>query len=169
MKLNDDNISYSSYTEYKFMTSESKLQHLIRTKYLKMLGEFIESMYSGLRFDILIRNRNHKERKPDWYGMTYMELVVFDIISLPSYSTRVFSEMYKTPHYDGYISGEILFNDIDSYMPDINKHLLISFRPLIQPHEYMSMKQFYVNLPDFECWRQYYIMGGRNRVNLEYF
>lgn len=155
MELNDSNTFYSSYTEYKFMTSESKLQHLIRTKYLKMLGEFIESMYSGLRFDIFIKDRNPKERRAEWYGMTFMELVVFDIISLPSYSPRVFSEMYKTPHYDGYISGEILFNDIDSYIPEINKHLLISFVPHVTSdgNEYGD---FYNLIAPYECWKEHF-------------
>ena len=161
--------TYNSYGEYKFNYKQAEIKYLIHRKYLKLLGELIETLYPGLKFDIFIRDRNPKERKLDWYGMTYMELVIFDILGSPVYNPMNFEPSYRTPHFDGYISGEILFNDIDSYMPDINKHLLISFRPLMHPHEHNTISQFYVNLPDFECWRQYYLMEAKNRDNREYF
>ncbi len=108
--------TYNSYGEYKFNYEQAEIKYLIHRKYLKLLGELIETLYPGLKFDIFIRDRNPKERKPDWYGMTYMELVVFDIIGSPVYNPMNFEPSYKTPHFDGYISGEILFNDIDSYI-----------------------------------------------------
>ena len=143
--------------EYKFMTSESKLQHLIRTKYLKMLGEFIESMYSGLRFDILIRDRNPKERRAEWYGMTFMELVIFDVISLPEYTPTYFVPDYRVHNFDGRISYEKFYNDIDSYIPEINKHLLISFIPHVDSdvngNEYGG---FYNLIEPYECWKEHF-------------
>ena len=77
------NHTYNSYSDYKSMYENAKLQYLIHKKYLKLLGKFIETIYPNLRFDIFIRNRNPKEKKVDWYGMTYMELVVFDVICSP--------------------------------------------------------------------------------------
>jgi hypothetical protein len=118
-------------------------------------------MYPGLRFDIHIKNRNDKERKPDWYGMTYMELIVFDVISSPVYNPNTFEPSYRAPHCEEYFNGQLFFNDIESYLPDINKHLLITFRPITQPHNYMGHD---MELPDFECWRQYYIMERRDNT-----
>jgi hypothetical protein len=122
-----------------------------------MLGEFIEMMYPGLKFDIHIRNRDPKERRPDWYGHTYMELIVFDMIASPVYNPNTFEPSYRTPHCQEYISGERLYYDINSYIPDINKHLLISF---------FRCNDFSMNLtdiPSFECWRQYFMSDSRRR------
>lgn len=147
---------YDSYGEYKFHKKESELRYLLGAKYMKILGEFIENMYFGLRFDIHIRHRNPNERMVEWYGHTYMELVIHDVINTPVYNPMNFDASFRTPNYDGYISGESLFNDIESYIPEINKHLLISFRPLIRPHEYETISSFHMNIPDFECWKEHY-------------
>ena len=155
--------TYNTYNEYKTICKESELRYMIHRKYLKLLGHFIETMYPGLRFDIRIKYRNTKESKPDWYGMTYMELVVFDVITSPIYNPMNFEPSYRTPHCEEYISGEGFFDIIDSYMPDINKHLLIRFSPIIQPHNYMNHN---MELPDFECWRQYYIMERRDNTSI---
>ena len=153
--------TYSSYNEYKFIREESELRYLIHRKYLKMLGEFIETIYPGLRFNIFIKDRDHKERKPDWYGHTYMELVVYDIITSPVYNPNTFEPSYRTPHCQEYISGERLFEDINSYIPEINKHLLISFVRISQhPNDYMFHHD---SIPDFECWRQYFMSDSRRR------
>jgi len=151
--------TYNTYSEYKSIREESEIRYLIHRKYLKMLGEFIETMYPGLRFDIVIRNRDLKERKPDWYGHTYMVLIVFDVITSPVYNPNTFEPSYRSPHCHEYINGEGFFDIINSYMPDINKHLLISFRPLIQPHNYIGHN---MDLPDFECWRHYYMRQRRD-------
>jgi hypothetical protein len=122
-----------------------------------MLGEFIETMYPGLRFDIHIRNRDLKERKPDWYGHTYMELIVFDIITSPIYNPNTFEPSYRTPHCQEYISGDKIFDEINSYIPDINKHLLITF---------VRSSDFSMNLmdiPSFECWWQYFLSDSKKR------
>lgn len=149
------NRTYGSYSEYKHNFEEAKLQYLIHKKYLRLLGKFIETIYPDLKFDIFIRNRNPKERKVDWYGMTYMELIIFDVISSPVYTPLNFEPSYRTPHYDGFISGESLFYEINSYLPEITKHLLIKFRPLIQPHIEIHNMDFY-NIPEFECWTECY-------------
>ena len=149
------NHTYNSYSDYKSMYENAKLQYLIHKKYLKLLGKFIETIYPNLRFDIFIRNRNPKERKVDWYGMTYMELVVFDVICSPVYNPMTFEPVYRTPHCEEHISTESLFCEIDSYLPEITKHLLIKFRPLIQPHIEIHNMDFY-NIPEFECWTECY-------------
>jgi len=150
--------TYSSYNEYKFNREQSEIRYLIHRKYLKMLGEFIETMYPGLKFDIHIRNRDLKERKPDWYGHTYMELIVFDIIATPVYNPNTFEPSYRTPHCQEYISGDKIFDEINSYIPDINKHLLITF---------VRCSDFSMNLmddiPSFECWRQYFLSDSKKR------
>ena len=152
--------TYNTYSEYKSIREESEIRYLIHRKYLRLLGEFIETMYPGLRFDIVIRNRDLKERKPDWYGHTYMVLIVFDVITSPVYNPNTFEPSYRSPHCGEYINGEVFFDVINSYMPDINKHLLISFRPLIQSHNYMGHN---MEMPDFECWRHYYMRDSRKR------
>ena len=146
-----DNVRFSD----NFMNENAKLQYLIHKKYLKLLGKFIETIYPNLRFDIFIRNRNPKEKKVDWYGMTYMELVVFDVICSPVYNPMTFEPVYRTPHCEEHISTESLFCEIDSYLPEITKHLLIKFRPLIQPHIEIHNMDFY-NIPEFECWAECY-------------
>ena len=154
--------TYSSYNEYKFIREESELRYLIHTKYLKMLGEFIETMYSGLKFDIHIRTRDLKERKADWYGHTYMELVVFDIIATPVYNPNTFEPSYRSPHCQEYISGDKIFDEINSYIPDINKHLLITFiRCSDVPMNVMEYNM--LDIPSFECWRQYFLSDSRKR------
>jgi hypothetical protein len=160
-KPNDDfmnqymNWTYNSYSEYKNNYEESKLQYLIHKKYLKILGRFIDTMYPGLKFDIFIRNRNPKQRKPDWYGMTYMELRIFDVITSPIYNPSTFEPAFKTPNYKDPIYSEKFFNDIQDFIPEINKHLLISYAPLID--QTLNISDVYLNsIPDFECWTQYW-------------
>jgi hypothetical protein len=149
------NRTYSSYSEYKSNYEEAKLQSLIHRKYLKILGNFIENTYPGLRFDIFIRNRDPKVKHAQWYGYTYMELMIFDIITSPIYDPRTFTPSYRTPHCDGYLSGVEIYNHIEDFIHEINKHLLISFRPLIQPHLEIHNMDFY-DIPDFECWGEYF-------------
>ena len=48
--------TYNTYSEYKDIREQSEIRYLIHRKYLRLLGEFIETMYPGLRFDIVIRN-----------------------------------------------------------------------------------------------------------------
>ena len=151
----EPNHYYDSYGEYKFHKQESELRYLLGTKYMKLLGEFIEMMYPGLRFDIHIKYRNSNERMVEWYGHTYMELVIHDVINTPVYNPMNFDASFRTPNYDGYINGESLFNDIESYIPEINKHLLISFKPLMPPHVY-DKSSYYVGIPNFECWKKYF-------------
>ncbi len=149
--------TYSTYNEYKFIREESELRYMIHRKYLRLLGHFIETMYPGLKFDIHIRNRDHKERKPDWYGHTYMELIIFDIIASPVYNPNTFEPSYRTPHCQEYISGDKLYYDIDSYIPDINKHLLISF---VRCNDFSKNL---MDIPSFECWRQYFLSDSIKR------
>ena len=149
------NRTFNSYSEYKSLQEDAKLQYLIHRKYLNVLGGFIENMYSGLRFDIFIRHRDPKVKDVKWYGHTYMELRIFDIVSTPVYDPRTSTPSYRTPHCDGYLNGEEIYDEIDSFIPEINKHLLISFRPLIQPHVEIHNMNFY-DIPDFECWGEYF-------------
>jgi hypothetical protein len=144
----------TSYQEYKSMKEESELRYLIHTKYLKVLGQFIENTYPGLRFDIFIRSRNPKEKKPQWYGHTYMELAVFDVISQPIYNPSTFEPVYRTTTYDGYFSMDTIYDDIDSFIPDINKHLMITFVHYRNTDQ-MVPEQFY-DIPSFECWDKYW-------------
>lgn len=149
--------TYSSYMEYKYNYEEARLRHLIHRKYFKVLGKFVENIYPGVRFDIFIRQRNPKEKKIDWFGHTYMELMIFDVITSPIYNPSTFEPVYKTPHHDGYISGFNFFDTINDFIPEINKHLLISFRPLIDPHIEIHNMSFN-DIPDFKCWEEYYRM-----------
>jgi hypothetical protein len=144
----------TSYSEYKQREEDTKLLFLIRDKYLKLLGKFIENTYPGLRFDIFIRNRNPKERKPQWYGHTYMELVIFDVIGTPIYNPRTFEPVHRTTTYDGYLSMDTIYDEIDSFIPEINKHLMITFVPYHSPDQ-MIPKQFF-DLQPFECWDRYW-------------
>ena len=149
--------TYSSYSEYKTNYEESKLRYLIHRKYLKVLGKFIENMYPGLRFDIFIRQRNPKEKCIDWYGYTYMELRVFDVIKAPVYNPMTFDAVFRTPHCDDYISGSNFFETINDFIPEINKHLLISFSPIHLSHMPISeMMNNMLEIPDFKCWEEYW-------------
>lgn len=154
---------YDSYMEYKRYTEESKLIYLIRSKYLKLLGRFIETTFPGLKFDIIIRDRNHKERKVEWYGHTYMELVVFDVIG-PVYDPRNFSATYRTPHYDGFLSLDYIYDEIDSFIPEINKHLLITFCA-ISTQNVHHIDDYQVQ--SLECWRRHYQQSySRHPLNI---
>jgi len=147
--------TYSSYSEFKFIQEEEKLRYLIHRKYLKLLGKFIESTYPGLKFDVFIRHRDPKIKNMQWYGQTYMELRIYDIISLPSYLPQTFSQVYKTPHYNGYIGGEEIYNEIENFISELNKHILITFRPLISPHTPIHNIDMFDPKP-FECWGEYF-------------
>lgn len=162
------NRTYSSYSEYKSNYEESKLNYLIHTRYLKLLGKFIEDMFPKLEFDIFIRQRNLKEKKPDWFGGTYMELRIFNVIGQPTYNPSTFEPIYKVPHTDEYINGEIIYNIIDSFIPEINKHLTISFRPIVPPHIEIHNMDFY-NIPDFECWSEYFKKKLMIKNNVSFF
>lgn len=144
---------YDSFKENEFNQKENDLAFIIKSKYMKILKEFIKTMYSGLKFDIIFRTRNPKERMVEWYGMSYMELKIYDVTTLPSYSPQVFSDVYKTPHCQEYISGDLIYENIESYIPEINKHLLISFSPINEPDNFMMQ---HLNISDFECWRKYF-------------
>jgi hypothetical protein len=144
----------TSYSEYKQREEDTKVLLLIRDKYLKLLGKFIENTYPGLRFDIFIRNRNPKEQKLQWYGHTYMELAVFDVIGTPIYNPSNFEPVYRTTTYDGYFSMDTIYDDIDSFIPEINKHLMITFVPYHSPDQMIPEKFF--NLQPYECWDRYW-------------
>lgn len=162
--------TYSSYLDYKYNYEESRLSHLIKTKYLKVLGKFIEDMYPGLKFDIFIRSRNPKEKSPYWYGVTYMELRIFDVIKSPVYNPMTFDAVYRTPHYDGYVSGHDFFDTINDFIPEINKHLLISFSSINLTHLPISqMVDNMLEIPDFECWKEYYNRDSVSNVNYDRF
>lgn len=151
----DHRYDYDSYSEYKFHRNESELNYLIRSKYLRLLGKFIETMYPGLNFDIFIRQRDIKQRKVDWYGHTYMELRIFDVIGSPVYNPSSFEPVYRSPKCDEYISGHIIYDLIQSFIPEVNKHLLITFRPIISPH--MEIHNYNFNeIPEFACWTEYW-------------
>jgi len=155
---------FNSYSEYKQIEEDTKLLFLIRDKYLKLLGKFIENTYPGLRFDIFIRNRNPKERKPQWYGHIYLELAIFDVIGTPIYNPMNFEPSYRTTTYDGYFSMDMIYDDIDLSIPEINKHLMITFVPYHSPDQMIPGKFF--DLRPFECWDRYWrnTMYSGNKV-----
>lgn len=167
MKLRDEyathvmSHTYSSYSEFKLIQEEEKLRYLIHRKYLKLLGKFIESTYPGLKFDVFIRHRDPKVKNMQWYGQTYMELRIFDVITV--YEPHRFDRVFKTPGYEGYFYSEDIYNNIDSFIPEINKHLLITFRPIISPH---TPIQF--DIKPFECWGEYFGRQFRRQAISDY-
>jgi hypothetical protein len=145
---------FNSYSEFKQREEDTKVLFLIKDKYLKLLGKFIETTYPDLRFDIYIRQRNPKEQKVQWYGHTYMELVVFDVIGQAIYDPMTFAPVYRTTTYTDHISMDIIYDDIESFIPEINKHLMITFIPYHSPDQ-MIPEQFF-DLRSFECWDRYW-------------
>ncbi len=122
----------TSYSQYKQVVEDERVFYLIKDKYLKLLGKFIENTYTDLRFDIFIRQRNPKEQKPQWYGHTYMELVVFDVIKTPIYNPSNFEPSYRTATYNGYLSMDIAVFDkcVEDYHYAYNNlHKNISLYP----------------------------------------
>lgn len=160
---------YNSYLEYKFINEEKGLKKLIYEKYLPLLGKFIENMYKDLKFDIFVKERNIRERSLDWYGMTYMELKIYDVITSPVYNPNTFEPSYKSLGYNGYINGDIFFRDINSYIPDINKHLAISFVPAVDPFIEKYNMDFH-SIPTYECWKEYfrYETTYANKLNCDW-
>ena len=159
----------TSYSQYKRREEDSKLFYLIRDKYLKLLGNFIEITYPDLRFDILIRNRNPNESRPQWYGYTYMELVILDVIIQPIYDPATFQPVYRTTTYTDSISMNMIYNDIDSFIPEINKHLMITFIPYHSPDQINYMLGTN-DMPSFECWDMYWRctkIENYNRINYQ--
>jgi hypothetical protein len=148
------NRPFNSYSEFKQREEDTKVLFLIKDKYLKLLGKFIEDTYTNLRFDIFIRNRNPKEQKPQWYGHTYMELVIFDVIKTPIYNPSNFEPSYRTATYNGYLSMDTIYDEIDSFIPEINKHLMITLVPYHSPEQ--MMKEQFFDLRPFECWDRYW-------------
>ena len=49
---------FNSYSEFKQREEDTKVLFLIKDKYLKLLGKFIENTYPDLRFNIYIKNKN---------------------------------------------------------------------------------------------------------------
>ena len=83
-----------------------------------------------------------------------MELVIFDVISQPIYNPMTFEPVYRTTTYDGYFSMDTIYDDIDSFIPEINKHLMITFIPHRIPDQmYMGKLN---ELDSFECWDKYW-------------
>jgi hypothetical protein len=160
----------TSYSQYKRREEDSKLFYLIRDKYLKLLGNFIEITYPDLRFDIHIRNRDPKEQRPQWYGHTYMELVILDVIIQPIYDPTTFQPVYRTATYTDSISMNMIYNDIDSFIPEINKHLMITFIPYHSPDQINYMSGIN-DIPSFECWDMYWRctkIENYNRINYQF-
>jgi hypothetical protein len=50
---------------------------------------------------------------------------------------------------------DIIYDEIDSFIPEINKHLMITFVPYLNPNQMMT-EQFF-DLRPFECWDKYWI------------
>ena len=173
MKLRDElnngymNRTYSSYSEYKSMYEEEKLRYLIHRRYLKLLGRFIESTYPGLKFDVFIRTRDPKVKNMQWYGYTYMELRIYDIITSPVYDPRTFTPCYKTPHCDIPIHCEEIYDEIENFIPELNKHILITLRPLISPHTPIHNMNMFDPKP-FECWAEYFGREFRKQAISDY-
>jgi len=71
--------------------------------------------------------------------------------------------------YNGYINGDIFFKDINSYIPDINKHLLISFVPAVDPFIEKYNMDFH-SIPTYECWKEYfrYETTYANKLNCDW-
>jgi hypothetical protein len=146
---------FNSYSEFKQREEDTKVLFLIKDKYLKLLGKFIEDTYTDLRFDIFIRNRNPKEQKPQWYGHTYMELVIFDVVGQAIYNPMTFEPVYRTTTYNGYLSMDIIYDEIDSFIPEINKHLMITFVPYFNSDQ-MNYMSGISDMSSFECWDRYW-------------
>lgn len=168
-ELNDGYMKrgYSSYSEYKSIYEEEKLRYLIHRKYLKLLGRFIETTYPGLKFDVFIRDRDPRVRMAQWYGYTYMELRIYDVITSPVYNPHTFDPSYRTPHYDGYIRYEEIYNEIEDFIPELNKHILITLRPLISPHTPIHNMDMLDPKP-FECWGEYFSREYRKNNPIQY-
>jgi hypothetical protein len=139
------------------LREESEFKDLIYGKYVNVLRRFIQNMYPNLKFDICVRDRKEKNRRSDWYGMTYMTLIIYDVIHQPIYNPTSFEPSYMSLGYNGIISFYDFYDTIDSYIPEINKHLLISFEPPRSEHMSTTMMMSnMLQIPDFECWVQYY-------------
>lgn len=138
------NVDYYGYKE------ERELYNLIRYKYVKLLSKFIKDMYPGLRFDIKIRQRDPIKRSPAWYGHHYMELIICDVIWSPLPHQDHYRDYYETASYDHYINNVEFFEIINDFIPEINKHLLISY--VLHHHTQLTDS----NIPDYECWNEYY-------------
>ena len=173
MKLRDElnngymNRTYSSYSEYKSIYEEEKLKYLIHRKYLKLLGRFIETTYPGLKFDVFIRTRDPKVKNMQWYVHTYMELRIYDVITSPVYDPSTFSPSYKTLHYDGYIRYEEIYDEIENFIPELNKHILITFRPLISTHTPIHNMDMF-DIKPYECWEEYFSREYRKDAAIRY-
>jgi hypothetical protein len=159
--------TYSSYTGYKQHMIDVKLKSLIYGKYLKLLGEFIEFMYPGIKFDILIKERDENVKRMEWYGNTYMNLVIYDVNISPIYAPVSFVPVYSVLGYDENICFYGMYNLIDSFMPEINKHLLIMFLPIDksftpnithrqQPIHHLMDNMGCWDTNYFECWMEYH-------------
>lgn len=156
--------TYPSYREFKSKQKEQRLLYLISTRYLKLLGKFIESTYPGLKFDVFIRHRDPKVKDPQWYGQTYMELRIYDIICRPIFSPITFDSGYKTPHLEEPIYCHGIYEEIDHFIPELNKHILITFRPLISPHTPIHNMDIFDPKP-FECWGEYFSREYRKHAS----
>lgn len=173
MKLRDEyadhvmSRTYSSYSEFKAIQEEEKLRYLIHRKYLKVLGEFIECTYPGLKFDVFIRNRDPKVKNIQWYGHTYMELRIYDVITSPSYDPRTFAPAYRTPHCNMHIRYEEIYDEIERFIPELNKHILIALRPLISPHTPIHNIDMFDIIP-YECWSEYFGREYRRQATYNY-
>ena len=146
----------TSYSQYKQVVEDERVFYLIKDKYLKLLGKFIENTYSDLRFDIHIRNRDPKEQKLQWYGHTYMELVIFDVIGTPIFNPSSFEPVYAIANYNGYLSMDTIYDEIESFIPEINKHLMITFVPYHNPDQ-MNYMSGVNHIASFECWDKYWM------------
>jgi hypothetical protein len=80
-----------------------------------------------------------------------------------NYNPSNFEPSYRTATYNGYLSMDTIYDEIDSFIPEINKHLMITFVPYHSPDQ-MIPKQFF-DLRPFECWDRYWrnAMRGEDR------
>jgi hypothetical protein len=156
---NFDDYNYETYDMYKHAKEENKLKDLIYRKYLKVLGRFIKDTLPGVKFDIYVRHRNPREKSAYWYGHTYMELVIFDVITPPNYYPDNFDAVYKTPHSEEFLNYRRIYDEIESFIPEINKHLMITF---VNDDRNFNEYTIYKAIPSFECWSEYF---HRNHIN----
>jgi hypothetical protein len=50
---------------------------------------------------------------------------------------------------------DIIYDEIDSFIPEINKHLMITFVPYLNPDQ-MNYMSGINDMPSFECWDKYW-------------
>jgi hypothetical protein len=146
-----DTINSFRYDKYEF---QSKEEELLAMKYRKILIDLMGIIFPDLKFEVVISHHSPKTKKADWYSNWFLQLNIYDVDRNPIYNPNNFDTAYRVYVSGVVISPSMIYDEIESFITELNKYIEISFFGCSGPTYY----GFGFNAPfiNFECWSEYF-------------